>query len=1685
MKKLLVPLAAAAAMAAGSQAQAQAVMGTNISLFQQFSGGGGTFTFDDTTRIVLHNSNGSADNQRLLDLLNAPRGVLTQLRNATGLELNVTIVSNPTNKDIVLSDTPDAALTVMFDSLVLSVTRKGNTAIKTIGINVETEGYQYQAGSSGVSLKFAGDKAAIRAVQSLVNIVMQDGAGAGAHRSVPTGTGIDYPQYEERSYMVDVARWFIPVDTLIGAMEKMSMYKMNVLRLHLSDFYHRRMPNGDPWTDAHGSTDDAELQRKWEERLKGNGHFRLDIGDPARQAKITPDGKYYTKEDWEKLEDAAKRYGIEIIPEIGGPAHSDPWQQDNHPTLALVPAVHGGGFHFSTAEGERERYADYFAPILLAFRPWFESTDTMHLGMDESANKPRLNDVLWANLMADRIKYIAGSRENGYRYIRAWIEDRDPREPIKDFTYEGMEFEIWRDINNPEGMNANTRWISSDIAFYWTAGWTPVAYLTLSVNFHLEEIGPNVDSHYKRPGYLYKAFNERLDRWVGDHDVQALPLGWQQSSWNGTAYSYQNLANVSVVFGVGMGQTIPGMMLIGWNGEIFDGTRRLSYSDISLSFSKLRPGSHEISSHWLIDRFPYLPAQAAISIYTDVVRADVVMTLGVSLAPSGGGYFSALDYKRVGPNYRTEIWGPGWNPEDMPKAFNGPVMLRGSVAADIAGEGGMMSNGRQCRDTGYLLKEREVSACDEDTWSNNIGGTGSLNKKGAGHLRLLGANTFANGVVLDGGILEIGGNGSLGDAAGRVTFNGGTLSFAGDENLPASRNMAVNSGKSAALNANGNAVAIAGVISGSGGLKIMSMSKVTVTSRQQKLLPGGQGTVTVTVDVIDSIGMQSAPGTIELSGTNTFTGGVMLEGGVLRAGSAGALGAGNMLTFAGGTLSFGSDYTGSKAVVLGMDGFIDSNGNDITMSGVFSGSGDLRKTGQGELDLRGANTYTGATRVAAGLLKADIAALPDASDIYTSAGATVELSAAADGKHDGDIFGSGLIRKSGSNVLTLKGASQANWQVIAGRVISEGGFTGNVGFAGSGSRVFEFKQGSDISYAGVLSGSGEVVKSGGAALVLTGDSSGFAGTFEIGANSTMFVDSMLGGDVDVGASGVLGGRGKIGGDVMVASLGKLVSSRGWLTIGGDLDLDGEYEVNFGIGSIVEGSADISAGSLKVLNGLSALYDFDNDRTDSDSSQFLVLRSDSALTGTFANVDTSMLPFMRVTVAYDTSGTGGTVRLAAGLNNQALADLLGVEVSVVVLPPDDNGGDGNGDGNGDDVEQPSVPVPQPPEISAPEVNTNKNQIAVLIDANEQQDAADQDPVIKELSDAISMIPMDPANPEAHMEARDAILESVAAEMHASIKSTQMLFSAGLQSAASEQAGAAIGSLGSQDIRDTRFSLERKQWGFVGGEAGPAIWVKALVAKSEADGGQFANIDYEGGSFLVGADANVGDSLRLGGFGGASNWDIVQGGGNEGKDKSRHFGAYVGLRHILVLRSGISYTQHDITAERTAVMTVKLSSEYEAKTYSFSGELSRKIEIDGGKSMFEPFAGVSYTRHQIEKFSETRENGSRFSTVAEKASNMSSLDLGLRAATEHLKTNMYGSVAWRIPLKSPDILVPQSVGNSQAADIRGVPITGKGFRVKVGFDFALQDNLSAGLACDYSRLTSSNSQYSFEGRLTYSF
>ena len=109
------------------------------------------------------------------------------------------------------------------------------TVTKDISDNVASEGFKYKVNASGITLMFKEEIGALRGIQSLVEILMQDGRVSGAHRTLPTGEGIDYPYFEKRIYSVDVGRDFVPVEQLIGWMEKMSQFRIDTFNVHLND----------------------------------------------------------------------------------------------------------------------------------------------------------------------------------------------------------------------------------------------------------------------------------------------------------------------------------------------------------------------------------------------------------------------------------------------------------------------------------------------------------------------------------------------------------------------------------------------------------------------------------------------------------------------------------------------------------------------------------------------------------------------------------------------------------------------------------------------------------------------------------------------------------------------------------------------------------------------------------------------------------------------------------------------------------------------------------------------------------------------------------------------------------------------------------------------------------------------------------------------------------------------------------------------------------------------------------------------------------------------------------------------------------------------------------------------------------------------------------------------------------
>ena len=122
---------------------------------------------------------------------------------------------------------------------------------------------------------------------------------ANNNSSISKGKVVDWPDFESRGFMLDVARKFFTIDYLKEQIKVLSFYKMNELQIHLND-------NGFP----------QFFDNNWNKTYSA---FRLESDRfPGLTAK---DGSY-SKDEFIELQKMAMEYGVNIIPEIDIPAHS-------------------------------------------------------------------------------------------------------------------------------------------------------------------------------------------------------------------------------------------------------------------------------------------------------------------------------------------------------------------------------------------------------------------------------------------------------------------------------------------------------------------------------------------------------------------------------------------------------------------------------------------------------------------------------------------------------------------------------------------------------------------------------------------------------------------------------------------------------------------------------------------------------------------------------------------------------------------------------------------------------------------------------------------------------------------------------------------------------------------------------------------------------------------------------------------------------------------------------------------------------------------------------------------------------------------------------------------------------------------------------------------------------------------
>ncbi|EAY2057484.1 fibronectin-binding autotransporter adhesin ShdA [Salmonella enterica] len=238
-------------------------------------------------------------------------------------------------------------------------------------------------------------------------------------------------------------------------------------------------------------------------------------------------------------------------------------------------------------------------------------------------------------------------------------------------------------------------------------------------------------------------------------------------------------------------------------------------------------------------------------------------------------------------------------------------------------------------------------------------------------------------------------------------------------------------------------------------------------------------------------------GTLILSNTGNDYGDTEIDGGILAAKDAAALGTGDVTIAESATLALSQ-------------GTLDNN---------VTGEGQIVKSGSDELIVTGDNNYSGGTTISGGTLTADHADSLGSGDIDNSGVLQV-----GEGELKNTLFGSGSLVKTGTGELTLNGDNDysGGTTITGGTLIAA-----SVNALGSGdidnSGVLQVGEG---ELKNTLFGSGSLVKTGTGELTLSGDNTYSGGTTISGGTLIAANVNALGsGDIDNSGTLILDANG--------------------------------------------------------------------------------------------------------------------------------------------------------------------------------------------------------------------------------------------------------------------------------------------------------------------------------------------------------------------------------------------------------------------------------------------------------------------------------------------------------------------------------------------------------------------------------
>jgi len=271
---------------------------------------------------------------------------------------------------------------------------------------------------------------------------------------------------------------------------------------------------------------------------------------------------------------------------------------------------------------------------------------------------------------------------------------------------------------------------------------------------------------------------------------------------------------------------------------------------------------------------------------------------------------------------------------------------------------------------------------------------------------------------------------------------------------------------------------------------------------------------------------------------------------------------------------------------------------------------------------------------------------------------------------------------------------------------------------------------------------------------------------------------------------------------------------------------------------------------------------------------------------------------------------------------------------------------------------------------------------------------------------------------------------------------------------------------------------------------AFWTRGFGAWANFDGnGNAASAARQLGGFVSGMDAGVGDGWRIGAATGFSQSSINVARHSSADVDTVYLAGYAGGNFgPIALRSGGSWGWHDIDTSRFVVFpgfSEKEEASYRGDTGQVFGEAAYPMLM--GSAAVEPFAGLAFVRVNTNSFHER--GGVASLRGAGEDEDVGYSTLGLRAATtwhlSDLVVTPHVSAAWQHAfgdLTSDAALVLSSMGTGFV--VAGVPLAQNSALIDAGFDLNLRPAVTLGFS--YSGQFANNLQdNAVNGRFTWLF